>query len=217
MMNTRWSALCTLVVLTATAAALHAQTCYGTGPRGGLAVDHGKVDFGTTTGVTGAIASSHFAFGGGYRTVDRASNTSGNQADVRIALIFGGGSFQFCPGLGVDYEHSSWNASTGTLTSNSLTAWAGIGVGFEQPVYKGFSLIPHLGFRYAFTAIKYDFAGNAAELRTTGDTLTRGQLQYGLLGRYKIVYVGFSADHPLQSAPPLMARWVLGLTFPVRE
>lgn len=214
----RRSAFCTVLLLTTGAAtSLRAQTCYGTPPRGGVAVDVGKVGFGTTTGATGAYAGNRIAFGAGFRTLDRGSSISGTGGDVRFALVLGSGRLQVCPGLGFEFEQSTWNAPPGTLKSSSLTGWGGIGAGFEQPVYRDFNLIPFASVRFAFTVVKYDFSTTNSDVVTTGDTLSRGEIRYGLLGRYKIAYLGFIADHPLKSAPPFMARWVIGLTLPVRE
>jgi opacity protein-like surface antigen len=199
------------------ASAVQAQSCYGTAPRGGIAVDHGSISFGSTNGVSGAIASDHFALGAGFRTLDRGSGTSGDAVNIRFAGIVGGGGLQICPGLGFEYQHNKWDAPTGALSSQSLTGWAGVSVGFEKRINSDFSVIPFGGIRFAFTAIKYDFSETATDVRTTGDTLSRGEFQYGLLGRYKVVYVGFIADHGFSSAPPYLTRWVLGLTFPFRN
>lgn len=217
-MRARLSAVCAVGLLVAVAGkALQAQTCYGTPPRGGAVFELGKVNFGKATGLSGALAGERFAFGAGFRSVSRGPQASGYEGDVRFSLVLGGGHLQVCPGLGFIFQHNKWDAPLGTLTSNGLAAWGGVGAGYEQKVWRDFNVIPFAGVRFAFNVVKYDFAATGSDVRTTGDTLSRGELQYGLLGRYKIVYAGYLVDHALKSSPPFLARWVLGLTLPVRE
>ena len=203
----------TILLLTAVAIPLRAQMCFGTPQRGGIAADFGKIDFGSTVGATAAYAGDRVAFGAGFHTVDRGSSTSGTAGAARFALVFGGKTVQICPGLGFEFRSIKWTSAAGKLTSSHLTGWGGVGVGLEQPVYRGFSVIPFASVRFAFTAVKYDLGGATSEVTTTGDTVSRGEIQYGVLGRYKIIYGGFIADHALKNAPPFLARWVLGLTF----
>ena len=195
--------------------ALHAQACYGTPSRGGLAFETGKVSFGTMTGASGAIAGRRVALSGSYRRVEVGEQVSGNGGHGRLALVLGSRRVQVCPALGVDFERRAWDAGApGTLTSNQLRGLAGVGLGLEQPVYRDLMVIPFAVVQYAYTAVHYSLDAPNSDVQDVGDTTSAGDLEYGLLARYKILYGGFAARHAMKSAPPYLARWVVGLTFP---
>ena len=204
----------TIVALTAPLASLAAQLCYGTPSNGGLAFEHGKMNFGTTNGVSGAIAGKHVALGGGYRSMEIGPSVTGTNAGGRFAVVLGSSRLQVCPGLGVEYERQEWNRGTfGTANSRQLIGRAGIGFGLEQPVYEGVSVIPFAVIQYAFRAVDYTVDAPDSDVQESGDTTSTGDLEYGLLARYKFVYGGFAARHAMKSAPPYVARWIIGVTF----
>jgi hypothetical protein len=193
--------------------ALHAQTCYGTPRRGGLAFEYGDIPFGNTVGVGGALAGKHVAFGAGYRHLDLGSATSGNGGLARLALVLGS-RVQVCPGLSLDYEQQRWESRrSGTMTSRQLTGRAGVGIGGEVPVYRGLAVIPFVVGQYAYTAVAYDLDVPNADAQITGDTTSRGDLEYGALARFRFLYGGATASHFAQKGQPYRTRFVIGVTF----
>ena len=216
---TRFSCRTILVSLTlsvvAGASPLAAQVCHGTPPRGGIAFEHGELSTGTSTGVNLAWAGRG-AFDATLRQRNLDNDRSGQEANVRFALTIGS-KIQFCPGIGLGFGRDEWDAGDGfSLTSNQLTGRAGIGVGMEQPLVAGISLIPFVVAQYEFTAIEYDVDAPAnAETEVTGDTLSHVDFEYGLMARFKILYGGIAAQRntEVSGTRPYMARYVLGLTF----
>lgn len=193
---------------------LGAQICQSTPSRGGLAFEHGKVNFGTTNGVTGAISGGHLALSGAYRHVEIGQAVSGNATEGRFAVVLGGSRVQVCPGFGAEYQTLAWTmGSDGTLNSRQLVGRAGLGIGIEQPVFGGVSVIPFALIQYAYTLVDYKLDATNAKVQEVGDTASAGDAEYGLLAHYKFVYGGFTARRALKNAPPYLARWVVGLSF----
>jgi hypothetical protein len=204
-----------LAVVIATPVCGGAQLCYGTPRNGGIAFEHGRVNFGSTNGVSGAISAAHLALAGGYRKIEIGSNVTGNSSEGRFAIVLGGSRVQFCPAIGAEYETRAWDAGTaGILNSRHLTGRAGAGLGIEQSIVGGVSLIPYAAVQFAYTAIDYKLDRPNSNVQEVGDTTSTGDVEYGLLARYKILYGGFSARHAMKSAPPYFARWIVGVTFP---
>lgn len=195
--------------------ALRAQTCYGTPRRGGLAFERGNISFGHSNGVGGAIAGNRFGLGANYRHYDRGPQTTGNGGLARFALIFNVKYVQVCPGLSVDFEREQWQSTrSGTLTSNQLTGRAGVGVGGEIPVYGALGVMPFVVAQYAFRTVAYDLNAPNTNAQLTGDTTSTGDIEYGLLAHYSVVYGGVIGDHYTEKGRPYRLRFVIGLTVP---
>ena len=194
---------------------LFAQTCFGTPSRGGVSADYGRVSFGNTVGATGTLAGSRTAYSVGVHSVTLGSKSKGYGGDGRFAVRIGAGRVSICPAVGLGFGQSTWNASTADLKSTTLTGRAGIGFGLEQSGVGKLSIIPFVAVQYAFAAVKYNVTGSDVDTQTTGDTLSGAGVQFGLLARYHIVYVGFIGDRDLTASSPSAVRGILGVTFPM--
>jgi len=203
----------TLFLLAATSVDAGAQTCRGMPRGGGIAVVRGDVYLGSTYGVT----LSKGIFGAGFNSLSGEAGNTAWDANLRFTLARGIGQFQVCPSLGLEYMNATSEFSDGSkLTSRTGTAAAGVGLGFEQEVYKGISLIPFLGVDYHFTAIAFSLdAPDDGESSLSGDTLSHVNIQYGGLAKYQSFFLGFSADRfsDTKGSRPYRARLFLGFAF----
>jgi hypothetical protein len=208
-----------LSVLAINAAPASAQACHGTPRRGGVAYEYGKLSgIGTSQGVAGALAGSHVALGAGAAVRDLGTLT-GQEASLRFSFILGGGNLQICPGLGFIYQHDSWSPREEvSLTAHNLLGRAGAGIGYEQRLFQAFSITPFVVAQYEFGITAYDLAISTRDSTSTdisGDTLSRAQFEYGLIGRYKFLYGGVAALRSSDSngGRPDMMRFIVGVTF----
>jgi hypothetical protein len=172
---------------------------------------------GHTQGGSAVLDAGRVAIGVGLRTRDLESDATGQEYLFRLSLKFGAARVQICPGFGVGFARDEWSTPTGlTLTSNALTARAGAGIGFEQEVHKGLSAIPFVVVQYAFTATAFDLDdGIGGDAEITGDTLSRVDIEYGLMARYRFLYGGIAAQRNSERSGnhPYMARWIIGFAF----
>ena len=213
------TALLALTVCTAVPRTIiQAQPCLGTPTRGGIAYERGAASYSSSNGVAAAFAANHVSVGGGYRMRDRGPRTtSSNEADLRFALHIKVTRLMFCPNIGLGYAAESWKPEPAvTFDSKRLVGRGGIGIGLEQPVYKGFALIPFVSARYEFHVLYIDLtapAGSTAE--PAGDTLSVVDLEYGLMARFKFLYGGITAQRKSDSPGkhPYQSRLLLGVTF----
>ncbi|HEX9563327.1 MAG TPA: hypothetical protein VF981_05120 [Gemmatimonadaceae bacterium] len=208
----------TLLVFLTTAANAGAQTCRGTPRGGGLAFVRGQSFVGSTNGVAAAVAGGRFAIDGDYRSLTAdAEGVSGFDASVRFSLLLGGNNLLVCPSLGFVYNSEDWEfGDGGSLTTRTGSARAGLGLGYQREVYKGLSLIPFISADYDFTAIVFTLdPAEEGDEELSGDTLSRVNVQYGILAQYKFFYAGISADRysDTKGDRPLLARWMVGITF----
>ena len=207
-------AVCTGVPLTA----IRAQPCLGTPTRGGVAYERGAASYSSSNGVAAALAAHRVSLSGAYRMRDRgAARTSSNEADLRFALHIGISRLMLCPNIGLGYAAESWKPEPGvTFDSKRLVGRGGLGIGLEQPVYKGFAIIPFVSARYEFHVLYIDLtapAGSTAE--PAGDTLSVVDLEYGLMARFKFLFGGITAQRKSDSPGrhPYQSRLLLGVTF----
>jgi hypothetical protein len=202
-----------LFLVAATAVDAGAQTCRGMPRGGGIALVRGDVYLGPTYGV----ALSKGIFGVGFNSLSGEAGNTAWDANLRFTLARGIGKFQVCPSLGLEYMNATSEFSDGSeLTSRTGTAAAGVGLGFEQEVYNGISLIPFLALDYQFTAIAFSLdAPDDGESSLSGDTLSHVNIQYGGLAKYQSFYVGFSADRfsDTEGSRPYRARLFVGFAF----
>jgi len=205
------------LLLTALARGVEAQACFGLAPRGGVAYENIRYSVGTGHAVNAGVAAGHVALGGSARVVRINDVADGYEGGIRIAGIIPISRVQLCPGIGVNYRHDDWvTRQNATLATDQLALRAGAGIGMEQPIYKGFSLIPSVGVHYQFDVYKFDVKSTSAnEITTTGDTVSRVAIDYGLVARYRFLYVGVSAARfsDAQGIRPSVARYIIGFAF----
>jgi hypothetical protein len=197
---------------------VHAQACHGTPSGRSAAYEYAKMTVGSSQGVAGTLAGSHAALGAGFatRSVD---DMTGQQGSLRFSLRLPIGKLELCPGIGLIYQHDTWSPRTQvSVTAHNVSARAGAGLGFEQEITHGFSVTPFLVAQYEFALSIYqmDLSGSdSATTQLTGDTLSRAQLEYGLIARYRFLYGGVAAHRSSESkgSRPDMARWIIGIAF----
>jgi hypothetical protein len=200
--------------------AMLAQACHGTPNGPSAAYEYAKMSVGQSQGLNGTLAGQRVAFGAGAAMRDLGA-LSGQQASLRVSLVLPILAVRLCPGLGLIYQHDTWDRSDASLTVHNLSARAGAGLGFEQHLVAGLSVNPFVVAQYDFTLTAFDFAprgSDSANVQLTGDTLSRVQIEYGIIGRYKFFYGGIAA-HRLgeqKGIRPYMARYIVGIAFKAR-
>ena len=197
--------------------AISAQACHGTPGGASLGYEYGKMSVGRSQGVSGALAGQRVAVGAGLAVRD-LGELSGQQAALRFSLVLPFSKLTLCPGLGAIYQHDSWEQPDATLTAHWLSLRAGAGLGFEQHVYGGFSINPFVVAQYDFTVSAFDLdvtSSDSANVELVADTLSRVQIEYGLIGRYRFLYGGIAAHRTgdQKGTRPYMARWIVGVSF----
>ncbi len=196
--------------------ALHAQPCLGTPTHGGIAYERGAASYSSSNGVTAAYAGHRASVGGAYRIRDRGAITS-NEGDFRFAVHVNVSRLMLCPNVGLGYAGESWKPEPAvTFDTKRLIGRAGVGLGIEQPVYKGFTVIPFVSARYEFHVMYIDLTaptGSTAE--SSGDTLSVVDIEYGLMARFKFLYGGITAQRKSDSPGrrPYQSRLMLGVTW----
>lgn len=206
-------ALAALLVSCLGASSLAAQVCHGTPARGGLAFEYAALSVGKSYGVAGALAGRRTALGLGLRMRDISTDVSGQEAALRFSLVLGSQRLSICPGIGLGYLRDKWEASNDiSVTSHTLMARVGAGLGYELPEYRGVTLAPYASVHYEFAAKAHDVDVANGETDVTGDTLSHAQIEWGLVVRYKFLFAAFannhSSDHP---GYPYMSRLLIGL------
>ena len=126
-------------------------------------------------------------------------------------------AIRICPGLGFVYQHDTWDQPDASVTIHNISLRAGAGLGFEQRVFGGFSVNPFVVTEYDFTLTALDFNPSGADssnVQLTGDTLSRVQIEYGLIGQIPIVWWYCRASNRgSKGTRPYMARYILGVSF----
>jgi len=206
------------VVLVGSVSVAKGQTCNGTPSGRSLAYEYAKMSVGTSQGISGTLAGSHAALGVGF-AARSVGEISGQQGSMRLTLVLPMGNLSLCPGIGLLYQHDTWDVRDDvSLTAHNLAARAGAGLGYEQRLGGGFSISPFVAAQYEFTLSIYDINASGRDSTTTqvtGDTLSRAQLEYGIIGRYRFLYGGVAAHRTSESKGqrPDMARWIIGVAF----
>ena len=205
-----------LLVIFAHPVVLGAQACLGTPTRGGIAYQNVRYTVGSGHGATAAFAPGKVAFGAHFNTRTNNAEKSGNEGGGRFAVVVPLGRVQLCHGIQASFYSGTWNAPAGVeVKSQVLTAKAGAGIGLEQPIYRGLSIIPSVGVHYAFTVTKFDVNPPSGEVTTSGDTLSQVAIDYAVLARFRFIYGGVSglryAD--TKGGAPAMARYIIGFAF----
>jgi hypothetical protein len=212
-------ALPALTALAAGASRLGAQVCNGTPAHGGAAYEYARMSVGSSQGLNATLAGGRTALGAGFAIRDVGDDVTGQQGSLRFSLVFPAGKVAICPGLGLVYQHDTWDApNDAKLTTHNLGARAGVGLGFEQDVYHGFSLSPYVVAQYEFAVSVFDLkvtSSDEVDAQTTGDTASRVQIEYGLIGRYHSLYAGIAAHRTSDTdgIRPYMARFLVGFAF----
>lgn len=200
----------TFLVLATTAVDAGAQTCRGMPRGGGIAYARGL----SFTGYTNGVALSKGVLGLGFNSLSETVGVSGWDANLRFTLPLGTSKFQICPGLGLEYKNDDMVLNDQDVKTRTATAAAGVSFGSEWDVAKGVSLIPFIGIDYNFNAIVFSVETDGEE-ELSGDTLSKVNINYGGLAKYKSFYVGFTADRysDAKGVNPRRARWLFGLAF----
>ena len=204
------------VVLLAAAPIAYAQPCFGTPQRGGVAFEHSSASFSVANGVSAAYAGSHFSVGAVAQARDRGAQISAQEGGLRLALQFPAGPVKLCPALRFGFSNESWTPRPGTkLNTKRGTAGGGIGVGIEQPVVGGFSLIPYATIHYDFNVYYLGLSTPSGGNEVSGDSLSLVDIEYGIAGRYKFFYAGFAGQRnsDSKSKRPYQTRIMVGLTL----
>jgi hypothetical protein len=192
-----------------------AQACHGTPSGGSVGYEYGKMSVGQSQGLSGTLAGEHVALGAGVALRDLGALT-GQQASLRFSLILPVLAVRICPGLGLLYQHDTWDQGDASLTVHNLSLRGGAGLGLDRHVYAGFSVNPFVVTQYEFNIVALDFSPPSADsVQLTGDTLSRVQIEYGLIGRYRFLYGGIAAHRTSdqKGIRPYMARYILGVSF----
>jgi hypothetical protein len=210
-------ALTIVAALATEAKPIEAQACHGTPGGASVGYEYGKMSVGRSQGLSGALAGNRVALGAGAAVRDLGDFT-GQQASLRFSFILPVPGIRICPGLGLLYQHDTWDRTDATLTAHNLSLRAGAGLGFEQHVAAGFSVNPFVVAQYDFTITALDFTpsgADSANVELTPDTLSRVQIEYGLIGRYGFLYGGIAAHRTgdQKGIRPYMARYIIGVSF----
>ncbi len=219
--NHRARSLCAATLtLLVSSRAVHAQVCFGTPSHGGISYDRGAAFAGYSNGATATVAGQHVAFSVGGRVLEKVPASTTQSGDARFSLQFGASRVTVCPGLGIGYRHSVWDAPANrgvdfNVTTHAVAARAGVSVGIEQPVYRGASIIPFVGARYAFRLYYLDTKATSGAVSASGDTTSSMEIEYGLTVRYSLVYLGWSALHDTDrpGTRPIASRLFVGVTW----
>ncbi len=195
---------------------LQAQACFGTPSRTNVAYEYGVLSFGQSNGVSAVLGGGRTSLGLAVRTgeIDDSDIQGG---DLRFSIKLPAGKVQICPALGVGYRSLTSDPSPNfSINAKTLSLRAGGGVGFEQEVFAGISLIPFVAARYEFslTYINVDAANADPDDEISGDTLSGVDIEYGLTAVWKMLYVGIAAQRNQDSGDrPYFARYVIGFTL----
>ena len=209
----KWFVLFTIGAIPLSASSAHAQACYGTPSRSHIAYEYGTVPLGQSHGASLSLVGRRTALALGASVGD-IEDVSAQDASLRFGLQFPAGKVQFCPALGLGFARRSSDPSRPfDVTSNKLSLGAGVGVGFEQEVFAGVSLIPFVAARYQFNLVYITIDQADADTEVSGDTVSTVDFQYGLTANWKVLFVGFSAQRYSDSERADFARIVVGLTF----
>ena len=205
-----------LAITTLSSSQLQAQACFGTPSRTNVAYEYGMFSFGQSNGASAALVGRRTALAIAARTGD-IGDLSLQGGDLRFSLGLPVGKVQICPALGVGYKSlTSEPAPEFSINSKTLSLRAGAGIGIEQHVYAGVSLIPFVAARYEFNLIyiNVDAPNSDPDTDISGDTLSVVNFEYGLTATWKMLYVGIAAQRNDDSGDrPYFARYVLGFTF----
>jgi hypothetical protein len=199
---------------------LQAQICNGTPSTGSVEYNYEQRSVGSSNGVMGTLVGTHVGASALVRFRSITTNLAGQEGQVRVHGIFGSPRFKVCPGVRIGLVHDVWDARSDlSLTSNTLTLGAGIGAGYEQPVYRGIYVIPFGMVGYGFNAVMYDLKATNAQTDVTGDTLSGVIADYGAIAHYRYVYAGYVGTRAPGSdkARPSTSRFVIGVTFSDRS
>jgi hypothetical protein len=172
---------------------------------------------GQSQGLSGTLAGQRVALGVGAAMRDLGELT-GQQAALRFSVVLPLLAIRICPGVGLLYQHDTWDQSDASVTVHNVSLRAGAGLGFEQHVFAGLSVNPFVVGQYDFTLTALDFEPSGADssnVQLTGDTLSRVQIEYGVIGRYRFLFGGIAAHRTSdqKGIRPYMARYILGVSF----
>ena len=196
------------------ASSAQAQSCYGTPSRSNVNYEYGRVAFGQFNGASASLVGRRTALALSAR-VGTIDDLDVQEGALRFGVQLPAGKVQICPALGIGFSRLNTEAAPQTeLTSNVLSLRAGVGLGIEQEVYRGISLIPFVAARYEFNVLYVTVDAPNADVVESGDSASVVDVEYGLMASWKMLYAGFVAQRNSDSGDrPYFARYVLGFTF----
>ena len=193
-----------------------AQPCHGT-PRGtAFAYERGKYQLGNSNGISATFAGRRVAAGIDAAMRDYSSDFKGQQANVRLSLVLGSSRVQVCPGIRLGFARDKWEYAAGSDVRGTMVAAAGgINVGLEQRVAGDFSVIPFAGAFYRFAATGFSIGAANSENAVGGDTASTVAIEYGLVGRFRLVYGGIALERTsdTKGLNPGLARYIVGISI----
>lgn len=198
-----------------------AQICHGTPGRGGIAYERGLEALSTSHGASATFAGNRTAFNINASVFGKTPENTSRAAGARFSMQFHANRLAICPGLGLGYGRNVWTVPQGPVGDVSITTHAvalrpGVAVGLAQPVFRGVTLIPSLGVKYAYK-VWYLSSKSEGDVFPSGDTASVVEIEYGLTAQYRNVYLGWSAlrDSDSDGLRPIAARFFLGITWGV--
>jgi hypothetical protein len=199
-----------------------AQVCHGTPAKGGVEYERGAHTVANSNGAAATIAGDRTSLNVRARVFDKSPDETHLGGDFRFAMQFHANRLAICPGLGLGYRRDVWTLpsgpwGTGSITTHGVAVRPGVAVGMAQPVYRGISLIPSLGVKYAYKLWYLSNDITPSEVTASGDTASAVEIEYGLTAQYRNVYLGWTAlrDSDSNGLRPNEARFFLGLTWGV--
>jgi hypothetical protein len=204
------------IALMLTTNTLGAQVCRGTPSTSNVSYSFEQMSVGTSNGGSVAFVGSRFAaaIDGRYRSIT-ADNT-GMEGLLHLSGVLGTSRLSICPGIRLGVVHDSWNVRSGlSVTSNTIVTGAGVGLGYEQPIGKDFSIAPFGNVGFGFNAVIYSVTATNATTNVTADTLSGLTADYGVVLQYSRVYAAYAASRAPGSGGknPSAARYIIGVTF----
>ena len=191
---------------------LSGQACQGA-PGRSVWLERGTLPLGNTVGGGLSLGGNRLGLAAAYRYRDVSDAISGHEARIRAALVFHASRIQLCPVLSLGAQREEWQVdATTSLTSTTAAGTAGLGVGIELPIVANLSLIPHVIGQYEYSAKYFELDGGADNDESAA-LFGNGDVEFGLLARFKFLYGGYHAHWNPRSDYGYLTRWILGARF----
>ena len=207
-----------LTGLLSAAQVAEAQTCNGSPNGSSLAYEFGSMYHVSTQGAHASLVGSGMGLDASAGVISSSEfDVTGEQGSVRFSLLLGskGKGLRICPGIGLGVLHQNLDVEPG-VTVNQITAGgrASLGLGYLLPAYAGIELSPFVLGQYEYSATLYDLEDQQTDPNEAGDLRGQMELQYGLVARFKTLFVGFASHLTMDDPGGLyLTRFMAGFTF----